>query len=67
MKLIKVNNRDHEWKKGMTVQDVLEELNYTYPVLVVMVRGEHIDKSMYPNTIIYDGDEVKILHPICGG
>lgn len=51
----------------MTVQDILDELNYTYPVLVVMVRGEHIDRSMYPNTIIYDGDDVKILHPVCGG
>lgn len=51
----------------MTVQDILDELNYTYPVLVVMVRGEHIDKSMYANTIIYDNDDVKILHPVCGG
>ncbi len=65
--MIKVNNRDHEWRKGITVQDILDDLNYTYPVLVVMVRGEHIDKNMYPNTLVYDGDDVKILHPVCGG
>lgn len=65
--MIKVNNRDYEWRNGMTVQDILDDLNYTYPVLVVMVRGEHVDKSMYSTTIIFDGDDVTILHPVCGG
>lgn len=65
--MIKINNREHEWKAGMTLQDILDELNYTYPVLVVMVQGEHIDKDMYESTLIKDEADVKILHPVCGG
>lgn len=65
--MIKVNNREYEWNKVKSLQSLMDELKYTYPVLVVTVNGEHVLKEGYESTMIKDGDDVKIIHPVCGG
>lgn len=65
--MIKVNNRDYDWDGRLTIQDIMDELKYTYPVLIVTVNGKHIEREEYGTTIVNDGDDVKILHPVCGG
>ena len=65
--MILVNGRKQEWYEGMTVVSLLKDLNYTYPILVIRVNGDLVDKENYDSTYINKDDDVKIIHPIAGG
>jgi thiamine biosynthesis protein ThiS len=66
--VIRVNNREEiDWREGMTVSDVLESLNYTYPRLIVKVNGELVRRESYDVWLIPDGADVKVIHLIAGG
>lgn len=65
--MIKLNNRDCEWQEGLTVKELLELKNYTYPRIVVLVNAEVISEGNYATTIIQDGDKVEAIHLMAGG
>jgi sulfur carrier protein len=65
--MIQMNGRDHDWYEGMTIQSLITDLNYTYPILLIRVNGTFIEKENYGNTRVQKGDDVKIIHPIAGG
>jgi sulfur carrier protein len=56
-----------EWELGMTVQDVLDRRNYTFPLIVVKVNNQVIKKEFYQSYQIDDGSDVKVIHLISGG
>lgn len=66
--MIRVNDRHEvDWREGMTVADLLEEMNYTYHEIIVKVDGELVRKPAYDTTTIPDGADVKAIHLIAGG
>jgi thiamine biosynthesis protein ThiS len=66
--LIRVNERtDVEWEEGVTVSDLLERLNYTFPHIIVKVNGELVRRSAYETRTIPDKADVRIIHLIAGG
>lgn len=65
--MITVNGKPQEWFEEMTIKQLMAKLNYTYPVLIVMLNEKHIMQEMYDKTMIEDGSDVKIIHPVCGG
>jgi thiamine biosynthesis protein ThiS len=66
--MIRVNDKfDVEWQEGMTVDSLLEILNFTFPMIVVSVNGKVVPRNEYETTRIEDNDEVKVIHLIAGG
>ncbi len=66
--MIRVNKRtEMEWEQGMTVSDLLEELNYTYPHIIVKVNGELVRRGEFDARVIPDGADVRVIHLIAGG
>jgi len=66
--MIRVNKQtDVEWEEGMTVSDLLERLNYTYPHIIVKVDGELVRREAYDAHVIPDGADVRVIHLIAGG
>ncbi len=68
--MVKVNDRDMEWKEGMTVESAirfLEYPEYNYPILVVTLNGQHVQNDMFSKTLITDGDVIKAMQPLAGG
>ncbi len=65
--MIKLNNRNCEWREGLTVEELLKLKNYTYPRIVVSVNAQIISKEDYASTIINDGDNVEAIHLMAGG
>lgn len=66
--MIRVNDKfDVEWREGMTVDALLETLNFTFPMIVVSVNGQVVPKSEYGSTAIEDGDQVRVIHLVAGG
>lgn len=66
--MIQVNDRHKvPWREGMTVADVLKEMNYTYHEIIVKVDGELVLKEAYGTTTVPDGADLKAIHLIAGG
>jgi thiamine biosynthesis protein ThiS len=66
--MIHVNNQyEVEWRPGMTVQVLLDELKFTFRMIAVKVDGEVVLRPDYATTPVPDGAEVQALHLISGG
>jgi len=65
--MITVNNRPQEHEEGMTVQSLLDKLNYKWPMLIVRVNGKLVDRKDFGATPVADGDEVDAIHMMSGG
>jgi sulfur carrier protein len=66
--MIRVNNQyDVEWRPGMTVQDLLDQLKFTFRMIAVKVNGVVVLRPDYATTLVPDGAEVQALHLISGG
>ena len=63
----KVNGRDREWEKDLTVALLLERCKYTFPLIMVKINGKYIPKEKYKDTLIMDNDDVQVIHSIAGG
>ncbi len=65
---LRVNDKfEVDWQPGMTVQDVIRKLKFTFPMLVVTVNGKVIPKEEWETYELQEKDNVKILHMIAGG
>ncbi len=66
--MILVNDRDRvEWKQGMTVQDVLDAMNYSYSLITVTVDDQLVLKDDYSHYEVPDGSSVTVFHLAHGG
>jgi sulfur carrier protein len=66
--MIRVNGKfDVEWEPGMTVEELLARLKFSFPLLIVSVDGEMVPKEGYATRQIPDHAEVKVLHMTAGG
>ncbi|NOR16013.1 MAG: sulfur carrier protein ThiS [Candidatus Aminicenantes bacterium] len=64
---ITVNGRTVPWQEGMTIQTVLEVMNYTFRLLVVKLDGRLIKKEKYKSTAVPENADVKVIHMVAGG
>jgi sulfur carrier protein len=67
MNMIQVNGDPLAWKDGMTVRDVLTAKRFTFPMLVITVDDDIVDRKDYDTTVIPDGANVKVVHLMSGG
>ena len=66
--MLTINNRDKlDWKEGMTVQDVLHAMRYSYVLITVTVNGTLVQKDDYETFAVPDNAEVAVFHLAHGG
>jgi thiamine biosynthesis protein ThiS len=66
--MIIVNDRDKvEWRENMTVQALLDQMNYHYSLITVTVNGELVPKEDYQDHLIPDNADVTVFHLAHGG
>ena len=65
--MIRVRGEEHPWREGMTVADLLKELNDPYPYAVVRMNGIVISRPDFEKTEIPDGVEIFLIPMIAGG
>lgn len=66
--MIRVNGQfEVEHRPGMTVQDVLDALKFSFRMIVVKVNGEVVLRKDFGTTPAPDGAEVQAIHLISGG
>ena len=65
---ILVNGRHKlDWEKGLTINKVLEKLNFTYKLLIVKINGKIIKKDQYKTCRVPPGADIKVIHLMSGG
>jgi sulfur carrier protein len=63
-----VNGRDTvAWHPGMTVRDLLTEMRFTFPRLIVTIDGRRVPHDGYETAKIPQGAEVRVIHMMAGG
>ncbi|MDR1965357.1 MAG: sulfur carrier protein ThiS [Synergistaceae bacterium] len=66
--MIKVNGDELDWREGMTVQDVLDEKKFSFPLVSVWINGEPVQRrGEYAITPVPDGVEIEVIHMMSGG
>lgn len=66
--MIHVNAQyDVEHRPGMTVQDVLDALRFSFRMIVVKIDGKVVLKRDFATTVVPDGAEMQAIHLISGG
>jgi sulfur carrier protein len=62
-----VNGDPHACQEGLTVEDLLREKTYTFPLRVILVNKQVVRREQIPTTVLHDGDIVEVIHLIGGG
>jgi sulfur carrier protein len=62
-----VNGDPHPWHEGLTVELLLVEKIFTFPLRVVFVNQKLVKKDRYAEIMLADGDVVEVVHLIGGG
>jgi sulfur carrier protein ThiS len=65
--MIRVDGRDLPWREGITVADVLHDLNDGYPYAVARIHGRLVVARDFKVTQVPDGTEVFLIPMIAGG
>jgi thiamine biosynthesis protein ThiS len=73
--MITVNNQDFEWRNGLTVEGLLENLKKTrkYKEIIetrnvtVLINGKLIPTDEYDRTAIHDQDLIHLFSFLSGG
>jgi thiamine biosynthesis protein ThiS len=65
--MIRVKGKELPWREGMTVADLLRELNDPYPYAAVRIDGHVISRHNFEKTSIPDGTEIFLIPMISGG
>jgi len=64
---ITVNGKKFPWHPGLTVEEILKELDEKFPIVVVKVNGKPILKKEHSTLKIPDNAEVNTVDIIAGG
>ena len=62
-----VNGDSHPFRSGMTVEQLLVEMKFSFPLKTVFVNGRRIPKSEQGSTLLQDEDKVDVVHIMSGG
>ena len=66
--MIRVNNQyEVEYRPGITVQDVLDALKFSFRMIVVKVDGRVVLRKDFATTEVPDGADMQAIHLISGG
>jgi sulfur carrier protein len=61
------NNKEIIERDQLTLTELIQYKNFTFPLLVTKINGRLVKKEDRGNVFIKDGDDVTILHLISGG
>ena len=64
---ITVNGDPHACGEGLTVEGLLREKSYSFPLRVILVNQQVVKREQVPTTVLHDGDVVEVIHLIGGG
>lgn len=64
---MRVNGKDIELKRGMTLTEFLAEHNYRAELVAVERNGQIVPRAEFDAAVLTDGDELEIVSFVGGG
>ena len=64
---IRVNGEARAWRRGATVADLLQDLQIRTERVAVELNLEILDRAVFTQRLLQEGDRVEILSFIGGG
>ena len=65
--LVEVNGEPLEWRPGLRVEDLLEELGAVGPGVAVEKNRQVVPRSRHGETLVEPGDKLEIVRLVGGG
>ena len=65
--MIRVAGKEHPWRSGMTVADLLRECGEPESCPVVRINDHYVSRPNFATTPVPDGAEVFLIPMIAGG
>ena len=65
--LIRLNGKDREVSRGLTVAGLLEELGLRPGTVVVELNREILERDGYAAASVSEGDAIELVHFVGGG
>lgn len=65
--MIKIKGKNFPWREGMTVSDLLNDLNDSYTYIVVRINQKQVSRPNFDKTLIPDNSEVFLVPMVAGG
>ena len=65
--MIKVSDKKVTWYEGMTVSDLLNEIDDPHPYAVVRINETYVSRPNFDKTTIPDDSEVYLIPMVAGG
>jgi len=62
-----VNGEPYSCGEGLTVEALIREKTFTFPLKVVFVNRQLVKKDRLATTVLHEGDVVEVVHLIGGG
>ena len=65
--MIKVSDKKVTWHEGMTINDLLHEIDDPHPYAVVRINENYVSRPNFNKTTIPDDSQVFLIPMIAGG
>jgi thiamine biosynthesis protein ThiS len=65
--MITVNGKKAPWREGMTVADLLKDLDDSYTYILVRINDKQVSRPHFDKTLIPDNSEVFLVPMVAGG
>ncbi len=62
-----VNGEPHPFREGLTVEELLGEKHFSFPLKTVFINGRRIPKVEHASLVLEDNDRVEVVHMMSGG
>ena len=66
-KTVTVNGRAVEWEDQMTIQRLLEKMEFNHRLFIVKMNEDIIKKELYSTQIVPENAHLTILRLVAGG
>ena len=64
---IEVNGKNVDWVQNENVEDLLERMRYTFPLVVVKINDKVVPKQDFSKILVPDKSKIAVIHMISGG
>ena len=65
--MIRVSDKNIEWHAGMTITDLLQEIDDPHPYAVVRINDTYVSRPSFEKTTIPDNSQVYLIPMVVGG
>ena len=65
--MIRVNGAERPWREGLTISDLLSELDDSYQYPVVRLNDERISRPLFEQTFVPDNSDIFLISLVAGG